>query len=97
MDKYFSDEEVELFIEAWLNEYPDAIERAHFIMQHPFRDLSSEMGRQQLEMNSIAQKLDYFKEALSAADGLGFHRLHSDVIDRVTSMLGPIGSYEIYE
>ncbi|RUW87204.1 MAG: hypothetical protein E5W64_11930 [Mesorhizobium sp.] len=91
-----------------LTKYPDAVERMHFVMKHPFRDNDEQMSRTRREILDTAKHLAFFhahaqeipKDRLAKVADPYYHARHdilSDVIAHVAAMLGPIGSYEIEE
>jgi plasmid stabilization system protein ParE len=108
MGKYFTDSEIDAFLKAYLEKYPDAIARMHFVMNHPFRDNDEQMARYAREVRQIADSLSFFHEySNSLPEGLlkevpdryyhAYYHLQHDVTRRVAEMLGHIGSYEIEE
>jgi hypothetical protein len=97
MGKYFSDEQLDEFFKLWLETYPDAIDRAHFIMKHPFRDNDEAMTRNRREVWGVARNLEFFLKYKKDNEARALHHIHHDVFTRVADMLGPIGSYDIEE
>lgn len=108
MGKYFTDEQIDVFLMAYLERYPDAIERMHFVMKHPFRDNDLLISRSWDEIVEIAMSMDFFheyarnlhEEYMRRQSGPYYHsysHIIHDVARRVADMLGPIGSYEIEE
>lgn len=106
MGKYFTDEQINKFIKAHLEKFPDAIERMHFVMKHPFRKNDEETSRNFREISETAKTLEFYHEyARNLPEEYtkrvpdpyyySFFHIHRDVITRVAAMLGPIGSYEI--
>jgi len=104
----FSDAQIKEFMRLHLTKYPDAVERMHFVMKHPFRDNHDEIYRNRREMRDTAKQLAFFhahakaipKERLVHGTDGYYHAnydISADVIAYVANMLGPIGSYEIEE
>jgi hypothetical protein len=96
MGKYFSEDEVHLFMKLWLEKYPDAIDRAHDVMRNPFRDNDEMNSRASREVIDIARELDFFKERAKTDESAAYHLMH-DVWVKVADMLGPIGVNDIEE
>ena len=106
MGKYFSEEQIDEFLRAYTTKYPDAIDRMHFVMKHPFRDHDEENARKWRELLEVAPTLSFFSEyneSLTKGDPNrrskfeAYYHLSHDITQRVADMLGPIGSYEIEE
>lgn len=106
MGKYFTDEQIDAFLKAYVEKYPDAIERMHFVMQHPFRDNDEMMSRTTREIVEIAKEMQFFHEyadqrAKKLQDpnqySTAMHHLDRDVSRRVAGMLGPTGTYKVEE
>lgn len=95
MEKFYTDDQIDKFIKAYVEKYPDAIDRMKFIMLHPFRDNNDRISKISREINEIASSVDFLK--IDSLDNDAIHLLKRDVAARVAQMLGPIGSYEIEE
>ncbi|AZO29652.1 hypothetical protein [Mesorhizobium sp. M1B.F.Ca.ET.045.04.1.1] len=104
----FSDSQLKEFMRLHLTKYPDAIERMHFVMKHPFRDNDEQISRNTREILDTAQHLAFFhahaqrmpKDRLVKVTDPYYHArydIQSDVIAYVAAMLGPIGSYGVEE
>ncbi|MGX9177391.1 hypothetical protein [Mesorhizobium sp. BHbdii] len=106
VSKYFTDREIDAFLDAYLEKYPDAIARMHFVMKHPYRDNDQQISRNGWEVRQVADSLAFFHDYANRISGdilkevpdkyyHAYNRLMYDVTKRVAEMLGPIGSYEI--
>ncbi len=97
---------MESLLAEYLKEHPDALERMHFVMQHPFRDNDEAMSRTRREFRRVAERMEFFQEyiARNPYDSTilinnppPISKLHRDFFHYVAAMLGPIGSYEIFD
>lgn len=91
----------------YLKEHPDALERMHFVMLHPFRDDDDdEMSRSAREIHHVAKRMKFFQDyvARNPYDSTILinnptprSKLYLDFVHYVAALLGPIGSYEIFD
>lgn len=106
--KYFTDDQVNEFLRIHLERYPDAIQRMHFVMRHPYRNNDERTSQNIREVNSTAKSLEFYHDYARnlpeeyikrVADPYyyAFFHIHRDVVTRVAAILGPIGTYEIEE
>ncbi|KQT02900.1 hypothetical protein ASG42_25825 [Rhizobium sp. Leaf391] len=104
MLRTFTKDQIESLLAEYVREYPDAIERMHFVMRHPFRDTDDISSRSLSEIKIIAKRMKFFQDfieknpydhSILVNNQSPFSRLRDDVYEYVADMLGPIGSYKI--
>jgi hypothetical protein len=77
MGRYFTEEQLDEFMAAYVAKYPDIIERMYFLIDHSHENHDELMSRCQREMKDVAKVTPFFvayaerlqKEMLDAAGG----------------------------
>ncbi|WP_395775071.1 hypothetical protein [Agrobacterium pusense] len=62
IERYFTDEQIDEFLAAYLERYPDALDRIIHVMQNPFDDNDELIARTRKEMWVIVPTLDFYIE-----------------------------------
>ena len=105
MGKYFTEDQENEFLRIHRERYPDAVERIHFVMRHPFRNHDEATRKIWHELRQTAETIDFYSEyaatrpqmyspELKRAYNDAWSHLHTDVMHCVAAMLG---TYEIEE
>lgn len=106
MGKTFTDQQIESLLAEYTKEYPDAVERMHFVMLHPYRENSASIARSAWEITMVAKRMKFFQHYVDnnphdpqkyTNNPLLESKFKADVIAYVAAMLGPIGSYKVFE
>lgn len=106
MSGTFSEQDIESLLSEYLKEHPDAVERMHFVMQHPYRDNYEIMDRNTREFRRVAERMAFFQEYIARNpydpsillnNPPPMFLLEMDFVNYVAALLGPIGSYEIFD
>ena len=94
MGRYFTDEVIDAVIKKWEETYPGAIERAHDVMKHPFRDNEETVIRHMREFSQVFSSVPFLADR--ARQNPNFEiEITFDVFDRIGEMLGPLGTRSI--
>lgn len=86
MAKHFDDKDIDIFFEAWLAGYPNALQEHFRIFRTPFHPRNRRLVANNIQrMRKTAEKLDFYK-AYKTGREFPFLDLQSDVTERVRSL-----------